>query len=71
MIEALRCAVCGTTVDIATPFAWKCPNAIADDPYHVLHLVDSRRPPLSSITRTRSSGSDHVSRGGRSLVPTA
>jgi threonine dehydratase len=31
--------VCGTTVDISTPLAWRCPNADVDDPYHVLHIV--------------------------------
>ena len=40
MIAGWRCAVCATTVDIAEPFTWRCPRATADDPYHVLHLVD-------------------------------
>jgi len=40
VIAGLRCAVCGTTVDIAVPFPWRCPNATADDPYHVLHIVE-------------------------------
>jgi threonine dehydratase len=39
VIGGTRCAVCGAEVDIATPFAWRCPNATDDDPYHVLHLV--------------------------------
>ena len=39
MISGWRCAVCGAQVDIATPLAWRCPNATPDDPYHVLHLV--------------------------------
>lgn len=50
MIAGLRCAVCGTTVDIATPFSWRCPNATADDPYHVLHILEGagRPEPLDS-----------------------
>ncbi len=40
MITGYRCAVCGTTVAVATPFPWRCPNVTASDPYHVLHLVD-------------------------------
>ncbi len=32
--------MCGASVDIATPFAWRCPQATADDPYHVLHIVE-------------------------------
>jgi threonine synthase len=39
VISGWRCAVCGTTVDIATPFAWRCPQARPDDRHHVLHLV--------------------------------
>ncbi len=47
MIAGMRCAVCGTTVDIAVPFPWRCPNATEDDPYHVLHLVEGLdRPSL-------------------------
>ncbi|PIE32793.1 MAG: hypothetical protein CSA55_02960 [Ilumatobacter coccineus] len=41
MIAGFRCAVCGTTVDVATPLAWACPQASPTDPHHVLHLVDS------------------------------
>lgn len=44
MIVGLRCAVCAATVDIATPLAWRCPNAAASDPYHVLHFVDAGPP---------------------------
>ena len=32
--------MCSATVDIAEPFAWRCPRASTDDPYHVLHLLD-------------------------------
>ena len=45
MIAGLRCAVCGTTVDIAVPFPWRCPKATADDPYHVLHIVEGGSRP--------------------------
>jgi threonine synthase len=41
VISGWRCAVCGTTVDIATPFAWRCPQARPDDRHHVLHPVES------------------------------
>lgn len=40
-VVGFRCAVCGTSVDIATPFAWRCPRATPADPHHVLHLVGS------------------------------
>ena len=39
-ISGLRCAVCGTGVDIATLAAWQCPRRTVDDPNHVLHLVE-------------------------------
>ena len=39
-ISGLRCAVCGTAVDIATLAAWQCPRRTVDDPNHVLHLVE-------------------------------
>ncbi len=32
MIAGFRCAVCGTTVDIATPLAWRCPQRHVDRP---------------------------------------
>jgi threonine dehydratase len=38
-ISGLRCAVCGTTVDIAAPLSWCCPRATDTDRHHVLHLV--------------------------------
>lgn len=40
MIVGFRCAVCGAGVDVAEAFPWRCPNASAADPFHVLHLVD-------------------------------
>ncbi len=50
MIAGLRCAVCGTTVDIAVPFPWRCPRATAADPYHVLHILEGagRPEPIDS-----------------------
>ena len=39
-MAGFRCAVCGETVDIATPFAWTCPNATPDDRHHVLRIVE-------------------------------
>ena len=32
-----RCAVCGATVDIATPHPFRCPRATDTDRHHVLH----------------------------------
>lgn len=40
MIVGLVCAVCRAAVDIATPLAFKCPNATSSDPHHVLQLID-------------------------------
>jgi threonine synthase len=45
MIIGLRCPVCGTTVDVATPLAWKCPRATTHDPHHVLHLLEAGGAP--------------------------
>ncbi len=45
MIAGFRCAVCGTSVDVATPSAWQCPNVTEADPYHVLHIVEGGRVP--------------------------
>jgi threonine synthase len=38
---AFRCAVCGTTVDIATPHPFRCPQATATDRHHVLHPLEA------------------------------
>ncbi len=46
MITGYRCAVCGESVDVAVACPWRCPNASATDPYHVLHLVDDGVLPL-------------------------
>ena len=42
-VLGFRCAVCGATVDVATPYPFTCPHATAADRHHVLHpLVASR-----------------------------
>jgi threonine synthase len=49
MIVGYRCAACGHLVDIATPWAWRCPNSSRTDRHHVLRLMGvHRRPPLGS-----------------------
>jgi threonine synthase len=40
----LRCAVCATTVDVATALPWRCPRSGAGDRHHVLHLLRSLAP---------------------------
>jgi threonine dehydratase len=40
MIAAWRCAVCRATVDIAVPYAFRCPNASPADRRHVLHPIE-------------------------------
>ncbi|MET0461130.1 MAG: PLP-dependent lyase/thiolase [Ilumatobacteraceae bacterium] len=37
MIVAWRCAVCNTTVDLATPYPFTCPRSTPADRHHVLH----------------------------------
>jgi threonine dehydratase len=36
--------VCGASVDIAQPLAWRCPNATAADMHHELQLVQASSP---------------------------
>ena len=46
-VTGLTCSVCGTKVDIATPFSWKCPNATDTDRQHVLRFdvpIEAFRP---------------------------
>ena len=43
-ISRLRCAVCGTVVDIGAVAAWQCPRRTASDPNHVLHLESAPEP---------------------------
>ena len=44
MTLALRCAVCGTTVDIATPHPFRCPRATPTDRHHVLQPLEAGEP---------------------------
>lgn len=37
MIVGWRCAVCGTTVDVAEAYPFTCPRATPEDRHHVLH----------------------------------
>jgi threonine synthase len=48
VIVGWRCAVCGTDVDVATPYAFTCPRATPTDRHHVLHprTVGAEPPPL-------------------------
>ncbi len=39
-----RCAVCGATVDVATPLPWRCPHAVGGDRHHVLQIVRRLAP---------------------------
>lgn len=39
-----RCAVCATTVDVATPLAFTCPRATPTDRRHVLHPLVGGEP---------------------------
>lgn len=43
-VTGLTCSVCGTHVDIATSFSWKCPNATASDRQHVLRFEAGIEP---------------------------
>ncbi|MEY3358237.1 MAG: hypothetical protein RIR87_1296 [Actinomycetota bacterium] len=45
IVRGLRCAACGASVAIDTPFSWRCPNATGDDRHHVL-LIESDVAPL-------------------------
>lgn len=45
IVRGLRCAACGTSVAIDTPFSWRCPNATGNDRHHVL-LIESDVAPL-------------------------
>jgi threonine synthase len=43
-VTGWRCAVCAATVDIATPFPWRCPNSTTHDRRHVLQIVEGDEP---------------------------
>ena len=42
-VTGWRCATCGAEVPIATPLAFRCPNATATDRCHVLQIVSAPR----------------------------
>jgi len=47
MIAGWRCAVCGVTVDAATPYTFTCPRSTPEDRHHVLHpVVVGDEPPV-------------------------
>jgi len=46
-VSGWRCMVCDATVDIATPFPWRCPNSTASDRHHVLAIVNSHDVPAA------------------------
>ena len=58
LVAGWCCAVCGAHVDIATPLAWRCPNAVGDDRHHALELVQATAP-------LRSTGDDNPFLGFR------
>lgn len=39
-VTGWECLVCAATVDIATPFPWRCPNSTSWDRHHVLAMVN-------------------------------
>ena len=39
-VTGWHCLVCAATVDIATPFPWRCPNSTSWDRHHVLAIVN-------------------------------
>ena len=51
VVRAMRCSVCGTDVDIATPLSFTCPRSSAHDRRHVLRFVSDVVPfrPIDDI----------------------
>jgi hypothetical protein len=47
-VVGFRCAVCAATVDVATPFPWRCPRAVGGDRRHVLRIL-RRMAPLRGV----------------------
>ncbi len=39
-VTGWQCLVCAATLDIATPFPWRCPNSTSWDRHHVLAIVN-------------------------------
>ena len=68
-VTGWRCAVCDATVDIATPFPWRCPNATDTDRHHVLTIVNAH-PARSSDQSADRPGKRDDSRTDRGAVAT-
>jgi threonine synthase len=47
-IPGLRCAACGTFVDISTPLSWRCPRSTGVDRHHVLRIQQEPVPLLAT-----------------------
>ena len=45
IVRGLRCAACGTRVEVKTALSWRCPNAQGNNRHHVL-LIESDVAPL-------------------------
>ena len=52
-VTGWRCAVCAATVDIATPFPWRCPNSTTHDRRHLLQIVERDQPDDDELDRDR------------------
>ena len=48
LVAGWQCAVCGTSVDIAEPFTWRCPRSTDTDRHHTMQLVQGIAPLRSS-----------------------
>jgi threonine dehydratase len=48
-VTGWECVVCGATVDIATPFPWRCPNSSLRDRHHVLAIVNRDTDQLEDV----------------------
>ena len=71
-VTGWRCAVCGATVDIATPFPWRCPNSTDTDRHHVLTIVNADPAPSPDPSPDQSAdrlGSRDASRTDRVEAP--
>jgi len=56
-VTGWRCATCATEVPISTTAAFRCPNATADDPRHVLQIVSTAPRTIErSTTENAASG---------------
>ena len=57
-VTGWRCAVCDSTVAIATPFPWRCPNSTEADRHHVLTIVNADPAPPADQSADRSGKRD-------------